>query len=157
MCCSFARPGVVHCAMILATCLATVTTEDSQESIDHFNWPMSTNHCETSCTNRCKGCYTACGSIWFLKLLFHWPRKTRSDNRKYVCSSRLCYTGQCSKKSYSVAVIIVKNRILSSTFHNCYSNKKMRDMSAAGYVILGNFSCNLCHNKIARRVAQNVA
>ena len=34
------------------------TTEDSQESIEHFNWLMSTNRYETSCMNCCQGCYT---------------------------------------------------------------------------------------------------
>ena len=55
---SVAKPGLLHCAMILSTCLATATTEDSRESIERFNWLMSTNHCETSCTNRCQGSYT---------------------------------------------------------------------------------------------------
>ena len=48
---------VLHCAMILATCLATATAEDSRKSTARFNWLMSTNRCETSCTNRYEGCY----------------------------------------------------------------------------------------------------
>ena len=30
-------------------------------------------------------------------------------------------------------------------------------MSVAGYVTLGNISCNLCRNKIARQVAREIA
>ena len=47
-----------YCAMILATCLPTATTEDSRESIERFNWLTSTNRCETSCTNHREGCHT---------------------------------------------------------------------------------------------------
>ena len=57
---TFARQAagmVLHCAMILATCFATATAEDSRKSTARFNWLMSTNRCETSCTNRYKGCY----------------------------------------------------------------------------------------------------
>ena len=31
------------------------------------------------------------------------------------------------------------------------------EMSMARYVTLGNFSCNLCRNKISRRVARKIA
>ena len=48
---------VLYCAMILATCFATATAEDSRESVERFNW-LSTNGCETSCMNHCEGCYT---------------------------------------------------------------------------------------------------
>ena len=32
----------------------------------------------------------------------------------------------------------------------------MRDMLVSGHVTLGNGSCNLCHNKIARQVARKM-
>ena len=41
----------------------------------------------------------------------------------------------------------------SSTSGNDCGNKKFREIFVAGYVTLGNFSRNLCHNKIARQVA----
>ena len=37
------------------------------------------------------------------------------------------------------------------------TKKKLRQMSVAGYVTLGNISCNLCRNKIARQVAREIA
>ena len=48
----------LHCATILATFLAMATAEDLREPIERFNWLMSTNRCETSCTNRFEGCHT---------------------------------------------------------------------------------------------------
>ena len=35
--------------------------------------------------------------------------------------------------------------------------KKLRRMCEAGYVALGNFSCNLCRNKIPTQVPGNIA
>ena len=47
---------------------------------------------------------------------------------------------------------------LTSTFRNdCGNKKKLRQMSVAGYVTLGNISCNLCCNRIARQVAREIA
>ena len=37
------------------------------------------------------------------------------------------------------------------------ATKKLRQMSVAGYVTLGNISCNLYRNKIARQVAREIA
>ena len=37
------------------------------------------------------------------------------------------------------------------------ATKMLRGMSVAGYVTLGNFSCNLWRNKIARKVAGKLA
>ena len=103
-----------HCVMILATCFATATTEDSRELIEHFNWPICPNCCETSCMHHCMG----------------------------------CCTGKSSKKSLQRCC---------NHFRNGYGNENLQDKSVAGYVILDNFSCKLCRNKIVRQVAQNVA
>ena len=37
------------------------------------------------------------------------------------------------------------------------ATKNLPQMSVAGYVTLGNLSCNLCRNKIARQVAREIA
>ena len=46
---------------------------------------------------------------------------------------------------------------LTSTFRNDCGNKKLRQMSVAGYVTLSNISSSLCRNKIARQVAREIA
>ena len=43
---------------------------------------------------------------------------------------------------------------LISTSRSGGSNKMLRKMSLGGYVALGNFSCNLSHNKIAIQVSR---
>ena len=101
---------VLPCEMILATCFATATAEESWESTECFNWLMSTSSCEKSCTNHNAAL----------------PQSMQKEES-------------------------------SSTFCNSCSNKKVPEMSVEGYVTLGNFSCNLCCNKIVRRVAWNVA
>ena len=46
---------------------------------------------------------------------------------------------------------------LTSTFRNDCGNKKLRQMSVAGYVTLGNISYNSCRNQIERQVAREIA
>ena len=45
----------------------------------------------------------------------------------------------------------------TSTSPNGCGNKKKIDVFISGYVALGNVSCNLCRNKIARQVARKTA
>ena len=46
---------------------------------------------------------------------------------------------------------------LTSTFRNDCGNKKIATNVCSRYVTLGNISCNLCRNKIARQVAREIA
>lgn len=46
---------VIRSAMILGTCFAIATTEDSQDSTKHFYWLKSTNCCKASCMNHLQG------------------------------------------------------------------------------------------------------
>ena len=46
----------------------------------------------------------------------------------------------------------------TSTFRNeIAAKKKLQDMLISGHVTLGNDSCNLCRNKIARQVVRKIA
>ena len=48
---------MLHCAIILATCLATATAENSREPFECFNWLMRTIRCEAIYVIYCEGCY----------------------------------------------------------------------------------------------------
>ena len=92
---------VFHCAMIVATCFVTATTEDSGESTKCFNWLMSTNRCKTSCTNHCKG-QTLLKKI-VVALLQSLRKVEASSTFRNSCSNKksvrnvpcgVCYSGQ---------------------------------------------------------------
>ena len=84
-----------HCVMILATCFATATTEDSRELIEHFNWPICPNCCETSCMHHCMGCCTGKSSKKIIAALLQSfsQRLWQCKFARQVCC-RVCYTRQ---------------------------------------------------------------
>ena len=57
----------------------------------------------------------------------------------------------------NVAKRVAESRIDFYFSQRLRQQKKLRQMSVAGYVTLGNISCNLCRNKIARQVAREIA
>jgi len=57
----------------------------------------------------------------------------------------------------SIARIVAKSRTAFYFLAMIAATKKLRDMFISGYVTLGNSSCNLYRNKIARQVAKKFA
>ena len=57
----------------------------------------------------------------------------------------------------SVAVTVARSRTDFYFSQRLRQQKNLRDMFILGHVTLGNGSCNLCRNKIARQIARKIA
>jgi len=64
--------------------------------------------------------------------------------------------GWCNTMQQRKFLLQHYKKLISTSGNDC-SNEKLWGMSVAGYVILENFSHNLCHNKIAKQVAGKFA
>ena len=129
--------------------------------------------CDTSCALRYRlleSCYTRHRFSVILKAvvspaaILSWNKTLRAQKEQFDWRHKLrhklqgrCYTAQRGKNSLQRCETRCgkQNRLL--LFATIAATKKLRQMSVAGYVTLGNISCNLCRNKTARQVAREIA
>ena len=93
---------------------------------------------------RDQGCYTV---QWFLQLVSQWPPQRTHNNQLNVL---IGWWAQIVTRQ--LAWIVARGVTLDNV-----RQRKSCETSIAEYVTLGNFSCNLCRNKIARQVGRNAA
>ena len=73
------------------------------------------------------------------------------------CCNTSCRDGVTLSNSRVARPVNQIEQISTSRNVTVTATKKQSGMSVAGYVTVGNFSCNLCRDKIARQVAQKIA
>ena len=132
--------------------------------------------CDTSCALRYRlleSCYTRQRISFILEAVvssaatLSWNKTSRAQKEQFDWPMPLNVATHVAGKVLHCAtwekfLATLRNALrkveLTSTFRNdCGNKKKLRQMSVAGYVTLGNISCNLCRNKIARQVAREIA
>ena len=98
--------------------------------------------------------------------ILSWNKTSRAQKEQFYWPMPLNVATQVAGKVLHCAtwekfLATLRNALrkveLTSTFRNDCGNKKIAKISVAGYVTLGNISCNLCRNKIARQVAREIA
>ena len=131
--------------------------------------------CDTSCALRYRlleSCYTGQRFSVILEAvvssaaILSWNKTSRAQKEQFDWPMPLNIATQVAGKVLHCAtcekfLATLRNALrkveLTSNFRNDCGNKKMRQIYVAGYVTLGNISCNLCRNKIARQVAREIA
>ena len=79
--------------------------------------------------------------------ILSWNKTSHAQKEQFDWSMKLNVATQVAGKVLHCAML----------FAMIAGTKKLQQMSVAGYVTLGNISCNLCRNKIARQVAREIA
>ena len=131
--------------------------------------------CDTSCALRYRllassytgQCFSAIlEAVVNSAAILSWNKTSRAQKEQFDWPMLLNVATQVAGKVLHCAtwekfLATLRNALrkveLTSTFRNESGNKKLQQMSVAGYVTLGNISCNLCRNKIARQVAREIA
>ena len=95
-----------------------------------------------------------------------WNKTSRAQKEQFDSPVSLNVATQVTGKVLHCAtwekfLAMLRNALrkveLTSTFRNDCGNKKIATNVCSRYVTLGNISCNLYRNKIARQVAREIA